>query len=156
MSAIVKISHGDDEVYEAVDANLAAGVFVVPSNTATQSGNQGINASGDAAKNVVGVTAKSTVTAANQDADAQANSVDGYPAIYVGGVSPLTTVYSHAIVEVTYTAAAVAFGAKVAAAANGEARAWVTADGADAIVGTCAQVGGVSAAGGTARVKVRV
>lgn len=148
MSAITKVSHGDDQVYEAVDANLAAGVVVIPSTTTTDSGLQGIKVAGNTAKNVVGVSAKSCITAANQAAAQAGTGSDGYPFVDVAAPSELTTVYSHAVVPVTYTAAAVAYGAKLAAAASGAVRAWVTADDADAIIGHCRVVGGMSSAGG--------
>lgn len=156
MGSINKVARGDDRVFEAVDANLAAGVLAIPSTTATHSGLQGIKVAGDAAKNVVGVTARSAVTYANQGAAQAGTGDDGYPFADVAVPDATLTCYSHAIVPVTYTAAAVGYGAKLAAAANGAVRAWVSGDGADAIVGTCVQPGGVSSAGGVALAKIDV
>ena len=157
MSAITKVSHGDDQTYEAVDADLAAGVLVIPSTTATSSGLQGIKVATDAAVNVLGVSAKSCVTAANQAADSVGNEGYGYPFVDASVPTALTAVYSHAIVPLTYTAAAVAYGAKLCAAASGHVRAWVSGtDPASSIIGYCAQPGGVSSAGGVALVRVNI
>jgi hypothetical protein len=139
---------GDADVYEAVDANLIAGVFVIPSATATESGLQGVAVAGNAAKNVVGVSAKSAVTAANRAAEENGTLTDGYPFTDASVPDATLTVYRRKVVPVTYTAAAVGFGAKIASAAAGQARAWVTGDGPDAIVGECRVVGGMSSAGG--------
>jgi hypothetical protein len=148
MSAIQKVSKGDDQVYEAVTANLAAGVLVIPSTSATVSGLQGIVVAADAAKNVLGVSAKSCVTEANRAAAEQGTLSDGYGFTDVSVPNATTTVFSHGVVPVTYTAVAVPYGAKLAAAAGGAVRAWIAADGPDAIVGHCRVVGGMSAAGG--------
>lgn len=150
MSAIAKVSHGHDDVYEAVDANLAAGVLVIPSTTATVSGLQGIKVAGDAAVNVLGVSAKSCVTEANQAADAVGDEGYGYPFVDVSVPTARTTVWKQCVVPVTFTAAAVAFGVKLCAAANGAVRAWVSGtDPADSIVGESRCV--MSAAGGVGK-----
>jgi hypothetical protein len=148
MSAINKVAKGQDQVYEAVDANLAAGVVVVPSTTPTVSGLQGIKAAGDAAKNSLGVSARSCITEANRAAMETGDTGYGYPFVDASVPNATTAVYKAAVVPVTFTAAAVAFGVKLAAAANGAVRAWASADGADAIIGECRVVGGMSAAGG--------
>lgn len=149
MASFVK-RNTEDLVYEAVDANLAGGLMVVPSTTATESGLQGIKAAGDAAKNALGISAKDCVTAANRDALSEGTGAAPLSAPFVDNSVPsaTTTVYNMAVGLLTYTAAAVAYGAKLACAANGAVRAWVAADGADAMIGWCAQPGGVSAAGG--------
>lgn len=139
---------GDALTYEAVDANLAAGLLVIPSTTATESGLQGIKAGTDAAKTVLGVSARSAVTAANRAAQETGNETDGYPFADVSIPNATLTVYRRKVVPVTYTAVAVGFGAKLAAAAAGAVRAWVSGDGADAIIGECRVVGGISSAGG--------
>jgi hypothetical protein len=143
----------DDRVYEAVDANLAAGTVVIASTTASESGLQGIKAAGDAAKNVLGVAANDCITAANRDA--LQYPTGSAPMLNIGldlTIPPATTtVYNRGEYDLTYTAAAVAHGAKICAAAAGKVRAWVSADGADAIIGYCTQVGGVSSSGGTGR-----
>lgn len=157
MSAINKVSSGDDLTYEAVDANLAAGVLVIPSTTATVSGLQGIKVATDAAVNVLGVSAKSCVTEANQAAAAAGNESYGYPFVDVSVPTSRTAVWSHGVMPVTYTAVAVAYGARLCAAANGEVRAWVSGtDPADSVIGWCAQPGGVSAAGGVALARIDV
>lgn len=157
ITSITKVSHGDDQVYEAVDADLAAGVLVIPSTTATQSGLQGIKAATDAAVNVLGVSSRSAVTAANQAADEEGTNSFSFPFADVSVPQPTLTVYSHAIVPLTYTAVAVAYGVKLCAAASGHVRAWVSGtDPASAIIGWCAQPGGVSGAGGVALVRVNV
>lgn len=157
MGAINKVSHGDDLVYEAVDADLAEGVLVIPSTTATVSGLQGINVATDAARDVLGVSAKSCVTEANQATDSTGNEGYGYPFVDASVPTARTTVYSHAVVPVTYTAVAVDYGDRLCAAANGHVREWVSGtDPADAIIGWCAQPGGVSAAGGVALARIDV
>lgn len=155
MAAIAKVNKGDDLTYEAVDANLAAGVIVIPSTTATESGLQGIKVATDAAVNPLGVSSRSAVTAANQAADAVGNESYGYPFADVSVPQPTLAVYSHGVFPVTYTAAAVAYGTKLCAAAAGAVRAWVSGtDPASSIVGWCAQVGGVSSAGGVALARI--
>lgn len=155
--SINKQSSGDDIVYEAVDANLNAGVVVIPSTTATVSGLQGIKVAGDAAVNVLGVSAKSCVTEANQAADAVGTEGYGYPFVDASVPTARTTVWNHAVVPVTYTAVAVAYGTRLCAAASGAVRAWVSGtDPADSIIGWCAQPGGVSASGGVALARIDV
>lgn len=158
MAAIAKVSRGDDLTYESVTNNLAAGVLVIPSNAATVSGLQGIVVATDAAVNVLGVSANSTVTEANQVADEEGNMTsDGYPFVDVSVPVSRTVVYSHGVFPVTYTAVAVAYGVKLCAAANGAVRAWVSGtDSPASIVGWCAQVGGVSSAGGVALAHITV
>lgn len=157
MSAIVKVSHGDDQPYEAVDANLASGVLVIPSTTATVSGLQGIKVATDAAVNVLGVSANSCITEANQAALAMGTDGSGFPFVNPSVEGAKTTVYSHAILTLTYTAVAVAYGVRLCSAAAGAVRAWVSGtDPASSVIGWCAQPGGVSSAGGLALVRVDV
>lgn len=160
MPAIVKRFAGDlDITYEAVDANLNGGEVVIPSTTATTDTSlQGVKVAGDAALNVLGVASKPCVTNANQ---AAANSGTGaapgsYPFADAGVPSAQLAVYNNVVCLVTYTAVAVPYGAKLAAAAAGAVRAWVTGDGAAAIIGWCAQPGGVSSAGGQALARIDV
>lgn len=145
MAGVTKNRHGDDDVYEAV-AVVNGGQLVVPAAGATNAGKQGITVAGDAAKNVLGVAARRAEPVANQNLTA--TDADGYPVTYPNQVNELTTVYKACVLNVTYTASAVAFGAKLAAAASGNVRAWITADGPDAIIGECRVVGGMGAAGG--------
>lgn len=149
MGAIVKHSHGADEAYEAVDANLAAGVLVIPSTTATVSGLQGIKVATDAVVTVLGVSANSAVTHANQAAAQVGTEGYGYPFVDASVPSELVTVYRRCIALVTYTAVAVTFGTKLCAAASGSVRAWVSGtDNVASIIGECRVVGGISSAGG--------
>lgn len=145
MAGVNKVSHGHDEVYEAV-AVVAGGQLVVPAAGATLPGKQGVTVAGDAAKNVLGVASRRAEPFASQNTTS--TDADGYPVTYANPVNELVTVYKQCIVQVTYTAAAVAFGAKLAAAANGAVRAWVSADGPDAIIGECRVVGGMGSGGG--------
>lgn len=145
-----------DIVYEAVDANLAGGVLVIPSLTATVSKRQGIKVATDAAKNVLGVTSTAAVTEANRAALENTTDAYGFAGLNQGVPDATVTVWNDAWVYVTYTASAVAFGDKLCAAAAGSVRKWITADGADAIVGWCAEPGGVSAAGGIALARIHV
>ncbi len=154
MAAITKVSSGDAQTYEAVDANLAGGVLVIPSTTATVSGLQGIKVATDAAVNVLGVSLRSAVTAANQAA-AQVGTDQGYPLLDVSVPDATLVVESHGVYPVTYTAVAVAYGTKLCAAANGAVRAWVSGtDPASAVIGWCANPGGVSSAGGVALARI--
>jgi hypothetical protein len=157
MAAITRHSSGDAETYEAVDANLAAGVLVIPSTTATNSGLQGVKVAGDAAPNVLGVSMRSAVTFANQAAAEVGTGSDGYPFVDVAVPDATLAVENHGIFPLTYTAVAVAYGARLCAAASGGVRAWVSGtDLADAIVGWCAEPGGVSSSGGVALVRLNV
>lgn len=147
MAGINKVSTGDQDVYEATVV-IAGGLLVVPAAGATNPGKQGIALAGATALNVLGVAARLAEPVANQNLSS--TDSDGYPVTYANPVSELTTVYKHAVVPVQYTAVAVAFGAKLKAAAAGKVAAWVSGtDPADAIVGECRQVGGVGAGGGT-------
>lgn len=147
MAGVNKVRSGDADTYEAVGAAIPGGTLVVAVAGATNAGVQGIEAAGDAAQNVLGVTARLAQPTANP-VDSTTDA-DGYPVLAVNPVNELTTVYKHAVVEVTYTAAAVGFGAKLVAAANGEVRAAVAGtDAAEAVVGECRVVGGMGAAGG--------
>lgn len=156
MSAVVKRNTGD-LTYEAVDANLAGGELVIPSTTATESGLQGVKAAGDAALTVLGVASKPSITAANRAALESSTDTSGFPVVNASVPSATLAVYNDTVCPVTYTAAAVAYGTKLVAAANGAVRAYVPAtDDAAAVVGWCAQPGGVSAAGGPALARILV
>ena len=160
MPAVVKRFANDlDITYEAVDANLNGGELVIPSTTATTDPSlQGIKVAGDAALNVLGVVSKPCVTNANQAAAQQGTGAapGSYPFADAGVPSATATVYNNVVCQVTYTAVAVPYGARLAAAAGGAVRAWVAGDGAAAIVGWCAQPGGVSSAGGLALARIHV
>lgn len=132
MAGANKIAIGHDDVYEAT-AVVRGGRLVVPSGVATLAGKQGIAEAGDAATNVLGVASRLAEPVASQALTS--TDGDGYPVTYPNPVNELVTVYKRAVVKVTYTAVAVAFGVKLAAAANGTVRAWVSGDGAAAIIG---------------------
>ena len=153
MAGINKVSHGDDEVYEAMTAAIQGGNLVVPAAGATNPGIQGAAVAGDAAINVIGVAAREALPVSLQTTTG--TDGDGYPYVAPNQVNELFTVYSHAVVPVVYTAAAVAFGAALCTAAGGKVRAWVSGtDRADTIVGFCRVVGGMSSAGGVGLMKV--
>lgn len=145
MAGVIKQRHGNDDIYEAT-AVIEGGILVVPAAGATNPGVQGIAVAGDGADNCLGVTARRAEPVANQNL--AATDGDGYPVTYPNPVSELTAVYKNAVVPVTFTASAVGYGAKLAAAANGHVRAWVGADGPESIVGECRVVGGMGAGGG--------
>lgn len=156
VNSIQRRSSGREDVYEVVDANLAAGLLVIPSTTATSTGLQGVKVATDSATTVLGATAKATITAANQAA-ASTPTLDGYPGVDASVPLATTTVFSDGVVPLTYTAVAVAYGVRLCAAASGAVRAWVSGtDHADAIIGWCAQVGGVGSGGGVALVKLTI
>lgn len=146
MAGISKVRVGNDDIYEAV-AVVDGGQLVIPASGATNPGLQGINVAGDGADTCLGVAARRAEPVADQGLTG--TDADGFPVAYPNPVNELTAVYKNAVVEVTYTAAAVGFGAKLAAAANGAVRAWASADGPESIVGECRVVGGMGAAGGT-------
>jgi len=146
MAGVNKVSHGHDDVYEAVGV-VNGGNLVIPATGATNPSLQGVNVAGDAAKNVLGVASRRAEPVANQNLTG--TDSDGYPVTYANPVNELVTVYKQCVTHVVYTAAAVGFGAKLAAAANGAVRAWVADDGFDAAIGECRVVGGMGAAGGS-------
>lgn len=155
VTAIQRRSNGEDDVYEVVDANLAAGVVVIPSTTPTSDPSlQGIAAAGDKALNVLGVTQKFCVTAANQAAAAAGTDADSFPFVNAAIPTAQTAVFSHGIVPVTYAAGAVAFGVRLCSAVNGTVRAWVSgSDAEESVIAYCAQPGG-TAGGGVALAKL--
>jgi hypothetical protein len=143
--------HDDDPlVYENVTgAVILGGKLAVPNAGATFDPTvQGFAAAGDAAKNVLGVTEHDTVPRSLRAATENGTtSYDaGYPTYDASVPDATTTVYNDVVGYMNYTAAC-ANGAKLAAAANGDVRPWVTGDGPDAIVGSCVQPGGVTAPG---------
>lgn len=154
MAGINKVSHGDDEVYEAMTAAILGGALVVPAAGATNPGIQGIATAGDAAVNVIGVAAREALPVSLQTTGGTTDA-DGYPNLNVGQVTELTTVYSHAVVPVVYTAVAVGYGVALCSAAAGKVRAWVSGtDNAQSVIGYCRVVGGMSSAGGVGLMKV--
>lgn len=146
MAAITPRTSGDADVYEAVDANLAAGVLVIPSTTATESGLQGVKVATAGRNDVLGVSARSAVTAANRAA-AEIGTDQGYPLTDASVPNATLTVYRRKVVPVTFTAVAVAYGVKLKSAAAGAVAAWVGGtDNADLIIGESRSV--ISSAGG--------
>jgi len=146
MAGVPKTRQGNDDVYEATEV-IDGGLLVVPAAGAVNAGVQGIAKAGATALNVLGVTSKRSEPVASQGLTA--TDADGYPVTYPNPVSELVTVYKNAVVNVTYTAVAVAYGVRLKTAANGQVQAWVSGtDSAAAIIGECRVVGGMSAAGG--------
>lgn len=146
MTGVPRTESGDAMVYEATGV-VNGGDLVVPSGTATNPGKQGIAQAGANAANVVGVASRRAEPVANQNLTS--TDGDGYPVVYPNPVSELVTVYKNCVIDVVYTAVAVAYGVKLKAAANGQVAAWVSGtDAANLIVGECRVVGGMSAAGG--------
>lgn len=148
----------DSETFENVTgAVIAGGLIAVPNATATSDPSlAGFGLAGDAAKNALGVTEHDTVPVSLRAAQENTTAVydAGYNVTDLSVPGATTTVYNDVDGFVTY-AAAVGHGAKLACAANGQVRAWVTADGADAEIGWCTQPGGVTAAGkGRARIRI--
>ena len=143
VTSIQRRSRGADDVFEAVDANLAAGVFVIPSTTATTDPSlQGIKVATDAAVNVLGVSQKSCVTAANQAAAAAGTDSQNFPFANTGIPTPQTAVFSNGVVPILFAAGAVNYGDRVCAAASGSARKWVSGtDAEEAVCGICVQPG---------------
>jgi hypothetical protein len=151
--------HDDDPItMEALGAAvIPGGRLVIPQTGATSDPTlQGMIVSGDAAKNVCGVTEHDTVP--NSIRSGFESGTAAYDASYVSTdisvPGPTCAVYNDVVGYLNYTAAC-AFGAKLAAAAAGAVRPWVLADGPDAIVGSCQQPGGVSAAG-VALARIRI
>lgn len=146
-------------VFEVVDANLGSGNMVIPSTTATSDPSlQGIKVAGDAAKNALGVLVNDCVTVANRDALQYPTGPAPMSNVGIDFTIPeaTSTVWERGETVVRYTAVAVPYGAKLACAAAGAVRAWVTADGADAMIGHCTAIGGVSSAGGLARAFINI
>jgi hypothetical protein len=143
--------------YEAL-TNIVGGQLVVPQAGATSDPSlAGIQPAGDAAVNCLGVAAQDCITVANRAA-LETGGVTGYGGgwnvtdVSVPGAT--TAVYEETEGYLTYSAAC-AHGAKLACAANGAVRPWVSGDGAAALIGHCSQPGGVSAAG-VALGKIRI
>jgi len=157
MSGLVKV-RVHDAVYEAVDANLAAGTLVIPSATATESGLPGIAAAGATALNCIGVAAKDCVTAANRAALESGTTAAPMSAPFVDASIPTatTTVYDEGWFKLQYaTGTAVARGDRVKCAAGGLVTKWVSGtDSAAAIIGRCAEA--VGTGGGTALTRIDV
>lgn len=145
MAGVNKVRSGDADAYEATVV-IDGGQLVVPAGGATNAGVQGIAVADAGATNVLGVSARRAEPVADQNLNS--TDADGYPVLNLNTVNELTTVYKHAVVEVTYTEAIANFGEKLVAAANGAVAAFTAAGDADTIVGECRVIGGVGAAGG--------
>lgn len=158
MSGLVK-NNIEDLTYEAVDANLVGGNLVIPSTTATVSGRQGIKVATDAALTVLGAVAKDCVTEANRAAleTGSGPAPGNFPFVDASVPGATAAVYNRGVYKLQYTAVAVAYGVKLCAAAAGKVRAWVSGtDSPAAIIGWCAEPGGVASGGGTGRVYLNV
>ena len=149
MAGVPKTRIGHDDVYEAVSA-VDGGQLVVPAAGATNPGKQGIQPAGAGASDVLGVASRrAEPTPLTQSPTTDS---DGYPTLAVNPVNELVTVYKRCVIDVTYTAAAVAFGQKLKSAAGGKVAAWVSGtDAADLIVGECRVVGGMGSGGGVGK-----
>jgi hypothetical protein len=150
MSGIRRVKVGA-LVYEATDTNIAGGTLVIPSTTAaTLPGKQGMQIAGDAAIDCLGICINDVVTAANQEALQYPTGPAPMSAQGMDLTVPdvTSTVENDGVFPAVYTAVAVAYGRPLACAAGGKVREWVAGDGAAANIGWCAQVGGMSAAGG--------
>jgi hypothetical protein len=146
MAGVVKSRQGDDDIYEAITA-VNGGDLVVPSTVGVANPTvQGIAQAGAAAVNVLGVAARRAEPVSSQNLTS--TDADGYPVAYPNPVSELTAVYKHCVTTVVYTAAAVAFGAKLVAAANGQVAAAGAAPDSRTVIGECRVLGGMTGAGG--------
>lgn len=120
--------------YEAVEA--LEGGYVVEARAGGVS-NPGVGIAADASTKVVGVAQKAASPTGNAPRAPQAGVLD------VTLAPAEVAVISDGFVPVKY-AAACAYGARVASAGGGNVRPWVAADGADAILGFCAEAAGVA------------
>ena len=146
MAGVVKTRQGDDDVYEAT-AVVNGGDLVIPSGgTVVNAGKVGIQQAGAGALNVLGVASRRAEPVANQNL--AGTDGDGFPVAYPNPVSELVTVYKHCVTTVVYTASAVAFGAKLIAAANGQVAAAGASPDSRSVIGECRVVGGMGAGGG--------
>lgn len=93
----------------------------------------------DASKKVLGVAQKRAVVGTGLNP----RVADGAGVLDATLAPSETAILNDCQVPVTYSVAC-AFGARVAASANGQVRPWLAADGADAIVGTCTELAGVA------------
>lgn len=98
-----------------------------------------IGVAGDASKKVLGVAQKKAVAGTGLNP----RVADGAGVLDATLAPSEVAILADCHVPVTYSAAC-AFGALVAAAPNGQVRPWITADGADAIVGRCVELAGVA------------
>jgi hypothetical protein len=147
MVGVNKNRIGNDDIYEAT-AVVEGGQLVVPAGTATLPGKVGIGPAGAGATNCLGVAGRRAVPHADLTATSETDG-DGYPTLQVNPVNELTVVYKGCVIEVDYTAVAVAYGVKLKTAAAGKVAAWVSGtDGAEKIVGECRVVGGMGSGGG--------
>lgn len=143
---------------EALGSSVILGSkLVIPQTGATSDPSlQGVIVAGDAALNCLGVLEHDVVPVSIRASFEQ--STAGFDAAYVvtdASVPGATSaVYHDAEGLLTYTAAT-AYGAKLACAAAGAVRPWVSGDGPAAQVGWCSQPGGVAGAGvGLGRIRI--
>lgn len=149
----------DDQpiTYEALTAIIKGGQIVVPTAGATFDPTlQGIAVSGDAALNVLGVASKDAVPRSLRAGYETGNTAydTAYIATDISVPDADVTVYNDVVGYVNFTGAC-AYGEPICSAVNGGVRHWVTGtDNPAAIIGSCHQPGGVSAAGvGLARIR---
>lgn len=145
MAGVAEIRSGDADVYEATAA-VNGGDLVIPSGSATNAGLTGIAQAGAGALNVLGVALRRAEPVGSQNLSS--TDGDGYPVTYTNPVNELTTVVKARVVNVVYTAAAVAFGAKLIAAANGQVVAAGATPDARSVIGECRVTGGMGSGGG--------
>lgn len=138
---------GNLQTFEAITAIILGGQLMVPSGTTGASGLQTVIVAGLGATNCVGAAQSDAVPASLQSANVTGSSAwdSGYPQIDTSVADPTVVAYQDCVVPLTYTAVAVAFGAKLKCAASGAVAAWVSGtDAANLIIGSCAQPGGTA------------
>lgn len=135
------------KTYEA-SVNIKAGLVVeYVAGTPTQPGLSLVQLSTLTSLKVAGVATKDSISAANQAALLAFTSGDGFPSLNASVPSEAVAIAKRGEFTLTYFNA-VAYGDKVKAAAAGQVALWVRGtDSVEAIIGSCQEQGGVSAAG---------
>lgn len=128
----------DHRTYEAVE-NILGGQVVEARVGGVD--NPGAGLAADASKKVLGVALTDATPGGN--APRQPTYSNGGADLVLSSRPTEFTVSNDEHVPVQY-AAACAYGAKVCSAGQGKVRPWVTADGADAIIGSCREKAGVA------------
>lgn len=162
MASVVPKLYGKNglvQTFEALTA-VTGGQLVIPQTGATSDASlQGIQPAGAGALNVLGVaTSDGVPTSATAGYTTGTSAYDAaYPVIDTSVPDSAVSVETNVLVNVTYTAVAVAYGVRLKAAAAGAVAAFVHGtDDPAMVVGWCAQIGGVSSAGGVALARILV
>lgn len=164
MTAVKRQSTGDHIVGVAGTANDAGSKYLMGGTVVEAAGTVDAVPSGaglpviqpaaDASVRWLGVALKDAVVLSS-DPNAATTDAYGFPLLDVSIPERTTTVERHGVYFVTYTNAAVNFRDNLCAAAGGKVRKWVTGtDKPEAIIGWCAEPGGVSASGGVYRAQI--